>query len=353
MDAGPAKLGRRVRRPAIALLVCLAATGVFVLGAVPVAGGRPLGAQRGALSDALTVADSGAVNFSAVVHPHGRATTAFFQFGLAARYREPMPSHPIYDMSTTALHLAPAFHVYSVSGTASGLVPNALYNLRLVARSSAGTVYSPNATFRTAKDRAPPHPLIGAMVNLEPASGLVLIRPPHANAAQVSAATRLVAGPSFHPLTEARQLPIGSQVDARAGTFRLVVAGPHPRQTQRVTLTGGVFSLAQSTQESSRGLTTVNLLQDDFPGGPAYHGCAGHSSAVLQTVGAVDQGGRFVTLTRDSSGTGRSAGTAWDTSVRCDGTLTVVHHGTVVVFDYPLYRAITVHAGQRYLAGAP
>lgn len=337
-----------MRRPTVVALACLAVTGAFFLGPVAVSGARPVGA----FSEALTVADTGAVTFSAVVHPHGRATTAFFEFGLAARYREPQPSHPVYDMTTTAVHLAPAFHVYSVSGTASRLVPNALYNLRLIARSSAGTVYSPNATFRTAKDPAPQLPLMGATVNLNPASGLVLIRPARANASRASAATRLVQGPSFHPLTEARQLPIGSQVDARAGTVGLVVAGPHGRQTQRVTLAGGMFSLAQSTQGSSRGLTTLNLLQDDFPGAPAYRGCAGHSSVVLQTVRALDQGGRFVTLSRDSSTTARSAGTAWDTSVRCDGTLTVVHHGTVVIFDYPLHQTVAVNAGQRYLAKA-
>jgi hypothetical protein len=210
---------------------------------------------------------------------------------------------------------------------------------------------SPNATFRTAKDPAPRLPRIGANINLVPVSGLVLIRPPRVNASRAAAA-RLVAGPSFHPLTEPRQLPISSQVDARAGTVRLVVAGPHGRQTQRVTLTGGVFSLAQSTEGSSRGLTTVNLLQDDFSGAPAYQGCAGHSSAVLQTVHALDQGGRFLTLSRDSSATARSAGTAWDTSVRCDGTLTVVRRGTVVVLDYPRHRSVAVHAGQRYLANA-
>lgn len=349
MGAGPAKLGRRVHRPTVVALAFLAVTGAFFLGPVAVSGARPVGA----FSEALTVTDTGAVTFSAVVHPHGRATTAFFEFGLAARYREPRPWHPIYDTTTPAVHLAPAFHVYSVSGTASGLAPNALYNLRLVARSSAGTVSSPNATFRTAKDPAPRLPLIGATVNLAPASGLVLTRPARANASRASVATtRLVQGPSFHPLTEPRQLPIGSQVDARAGTLRLVVAGPHGRQTQRVTLTGGVFSLTQTTQGSTRGLTTVNLLQDDFPGAPTYHGCAGHTSVALQTVRALDQGGGFVTLSRDSSTTARSGGTAWDTSVRCDGTLTVVHQGTVVIFDYPLHQTVAVHTGQRYLAEA-
>lgn len=349
MDAGPAKLGLRVRRPKVVALACLAVTGAFFLGPIAVSGARP----AGAFSEALTVADTGAVTFSAVVHPHGRATTAFFEFGLAARYREPRPSRPVYDMSTTALHLAPAFHVYSVSGTASGLVPNALYNLRLVARSSAGTVYSPNATFRTAKDPAPPLPFIGSKANLEPASGLVLIRPGLLGPSGMSEAAHLASGPGFRPLTETRQLPVDSEIDARAGELRLVVAGARRRSTQQITLAGGLFSLAQSRQAPTRGLTTVNLVEGAFAGAPTYGSCAAAPSAPLQTVRARDQRGRFLTLSRDSSATGSAAGTTWDTIARCDGTLTVVHQGTVVVSDFQLDRTVVVHAGQRYIADAP
>lgn len=352
MDGGAAELGRWVRRPAALALSCLAATGVVFFGVVAVSGGRPLGAP-GPFSDALSVSDNGAVTFSAVVHPHGRATTAFFQFGLAVRYREPRPAHVLYDKSTPMVHLAPAFGVYSVSGRASGLVPNAVYNLRLVARSSAGTVYSPNATFRTAKDPAPPLPLISSKVNLEPASGLVLIRPGLLGPPGMSEEARLVSGPGFRPLTEARQLPVDSQIDARAGTLRLVVAGLHRRPSQQVTLAGGLFSLAQSSQAPTRGLTTVNLVEGAFPGAPAYGSCAANPSAAIQTVRARDQRGRFESLSRDSSATADAAGTAWDTIVLCDGTVTVVHRGTVAVADFQLHQTVAVHAGQRYLAHAP
>jgi hypothetical protein len=353
MDGGTAELGRWGRRPAAVVLASLAATGVVFFGVVAMSGGRPLGALGSRFSDALSVSDNGAVTFSAVVHPHGRATTAFFQFGLAVRYREPRPSHPVYDMTTTAVHLAPASHVYSVSGTASGLVPNAVYNLRLVARSSAGTVYSPNATFRTAKDAAPPRPVIGASVNVEPGSGLVLMRRPRATASRTSPAVRLVEDQGFRPLTEARQLPVGSQIDARAGALSLAAAGPGRRFTQRITLAGGLFSVSQSNQGPTRGLTTVNLVEGDFSGAPAYDGCPANPTAALQTLRARDQGGRFLTLTRDSGATASAGGTAWDTIVRCDGTLTVVRHGTVAVTDFQLHQTVAVHAGQSYFTEAP
>jgi len=95
------------------------------------------------------------------------------------------------------------------------------------------------------------------------------------------------------------------------------------------------------------------LLEGDFPGAPTYDSCTANPSGALQTLHARDQGGRFLTLGRDSSATASSAGTAWDTIDRCDGTLTIVRRGTVVVFDAQLDRTITVNAGQRYLAHAP
>jgi hypothetical protein len=162
-----------------------------------------------------------------------------------------------------------------------------------------------------------------------------------------------VAGRGFRPLTETRQRPVNSQIDARAGGLRLVVAGPHSRSTQQVTLAGGLFSLAQSSHAPNRGLTTVNLLEGAFPGAPTYGSCAANPAGVLQTLRARDQHGRFVTLGRDSSATASAAGTAWDTIVRCDGTLTVVHHGSVVVSEFQLHRTVTVHAGQQFLAVGP
>jgi hypothetical protein len=353
VDGSSAELSRQLRRPAVGGLACLAATAVFFFGAIALSAGRPLAASGGTFSDALAVSDTGAVTFSGAVHPHGRATTAFFQFGLALRYREPRPPHVVYDKSTPVVHLAPAFGVYSVSGKASGLVPNAIYNLRLVARSSAGTVYSPNATFRTAKDAAPPLPLIGSKANMEPLSGLVFIRPGLLGPPGMSDAAKLVSGPGFRPLTEARQLPVYSQIDARAGALRLVVAGPHGRPTQQATLAGGLFSLTQSTQAPTRGLTTVSLVEGAFAGAPMYGTCAANPSAILQTVRARDQRGSFLTTSRDSSATASAAGTTWDTIVRCDGTVTVVHQGTVVVSDFQRHMTGTVRAGQRLVALAP
>jgi hypothetical protein len=339
-------------------------TGAFLSDGVAISGGRVLGPPpHGAFRDALTVAGTGTVTFSAVIHPHGRATRAFFEFGLAPRYREPRPPGIVYDRSTPAVHLTAGSQVDSVAGSASGLIPNALYHLRLVASSSAGTVFSPDATFRTAKDPAPPRPRVEATVNVAPLSRLVLIRPWRTRPSRASLA-QLVAGENFLPLTETRQLPIGSHIDSRAGSLRLAAASAHGRHTQQATLTGGVFSLSQTRQGPAPGLTTLTLLEGDFPGGPTFDSCnpgttAGASdgrartaqsgSAVLQTLHVRDQGGSFATRGAYSITTARAAGTVWDTVDRCDGTLTIVRRGTVTVADLRLGQPNVVRAGQRYL----
>jgi hypothetical protein len=71
---------------------------------------------------------------------------------------------------------------------------------------------------------------------------------------------------------------------------------------------------------------------------------------VLQLLRASAHG-RFRTRGRYSAATVR--GTAWTTSDRCDGTLTSVRRGTVLVTDLVRRVSVTVHAGHRYLARAP
>jgi hypothetical protein len=58
--------------------------------------------------------------------------------------------------------------------------------------------------------------------------------------------------------------------------------------------------------------------------------------------------GRFRSRGRRSSATVR--GTTWDTIDRCDGTLTRVKKGRVLVRDFRLRRNILLRRGQSYLA---
>jgi ferric-dicitrate binding protein FerR (iron transport regulator) len=60
--------------------------------------------------------------------------------------------------------------------------------------------------------------------------------------------------------------------------------------------------------------------------------------------------GHFTTRGRYGSATVR--GTRWSIEDRCDGTLTRVFRGTVVVRDFGRHRNVVVHAGHSYLAKA-
>jgi hypothetical protein len=204
-----------------------------------------------------------------------------------------------------------------------------------------------------------PPPVIGKAVDVSLVSGKVSVRLPHAGGGGAGGST----GPGFVPLTEARQLPVGAQVDARSGTIQLVTASSRAGKTQIGTFGGAVFGLAQSTKGPQKGLTTLSLLEGAFPGAPSYAKCrarpagditsgtpAAVGGRVLQLLHA-SASGRFRTRGRYSAATVR--GTAWDTADRCDGTLTHVRRGTVVVSDFVRHKNVAVHAGHSYLARAP
>jgi len=76
---------------------------------------------------------------------------------------------------------------------------------------------------------------------------------------------------------------------------------------------------------------------------------AGLSRRTIRRVSA-NARGRFRTRGRNSSATVR--GTKWDVIDRCDGTLTKVSRGRVVVRDFRRKRNVLVRAGKSYLAKA-
>jgi ferric-dicitrate binding protein FerR (iron transport regulator) len=64
-----------------------------------------------------------------------------------------------------------------------------------------------------------------------------------------------------------------------------------------------------------------------------------------------DAKGLYRTRGRHSAATVR--GTKWLTADRCDGTLTKVKRGKVVVRDFRRKKSVALKAGQSYLAKAP
>jgi hypothetical protein len=300
---------------------------------------------------------------SGTVNPDGSATTAHFEYGLDPKYSGGGPV--VYDQVTRDTTVGAGTTGQAVSATLTNLVPNALYHVRLVATNSAGTGTGPDQTFQTAVTAPPPPPVLGKTENVQPVSGLVLIKLPGSGAAADGEHNDALAkGHGFIPLTEARQLPAGSQVDARAGTLKVSAASAARNgKLQLATLGGAIFGVSQKRSGVTKGLTTFALVEGDFPGAPTYAGCpraagdtytaggAAHrptNHTVLQTLKATDNHGSFRTTGRYSAATVR--GTLWTTSDRCDGTLTAVQRGTVSVFDTVTRKTVTVHAGHSFLA---
>jgi hypothetical protein len=211
-----------------------------------------------------------------------------------------------------------------------------------------------------------PPPDLGKSFDAIPLSGIIYVRLPGPTQPGVlAAAARLKKGGGYVRLTVARSLPVGTKIDARAGTLSVVTATPTIGKTQAGVFGGGLFSVSQSPNRLTKGLATMTLLEAAFRGAPSFAKCPAIAAAALapsattakvnphsalQTLHARDSGGRFRTRGRYSAGTVR--GTVWDTTDRCDGTLTVVHRGTVRVQDFAHRRTVTVHAGHSYLARA-
>ena len=306
------------------------------------------------LTGAPSVHSSSAAALEGSVNPQGLATSAHYEYGLDSQFRA---SGPVYDQSTPSQSVGSDFSSHTVVASLSGLVPNALYHVRLVATNSAGTTFGPDATFTTKEDAPPPPPKLGGAFNVEPVKGLVFVE---------------ING-KFIPITEVRQIPNGAIINALHGTVALITAAggsstanvsqavktksKKPKAkvtTQKGTFGGAVFKV---TQDHS-GLATLSLVEGaNFAGAPTYASCQTHSvkatvaalsKKTLQLLKGSDNHGKFRTKGRYAAATVR--GTVWSIADRCDGTLTHVTRGTVVVSDLVRHKSITVRAGHSYLA---
>ncbi len=192
-----------------------------------------------------------------------------------------------------------------------------------------------------AKVAAPaPAPTFAKTVVLAPVNGKVLIRPPGTRYGFV----RLAGVPTV--------VPVGTVVDTTAGRVRLTSAdpGPTPPQLQTGQFFRGIFRVEQS--RTGGGLVNL-VIRDNLNRSLCIPGAA-RAAAVNRRVLGLLRGtakGRFRTTGRFAAATVR--GTDWGVRDRCDGTLTLVRDGVVVVRDFRLRKNVVVRAGHTYLAKAP
>lgn len=327
---------------------------------------------------APSVISSTSAAFTATVDPNGLGTTVQFQYGPALPAADTGQarggtSPPFTYSSTTAPQSLPGdFSDHVVTTTVADLLPNTVYHVRTVATNGAGTSTGPDQTFTTPTDPPPPPPVLGKSFDVSVVSGLVLVKLPHGAplyaadlAPRATSSSGLPGGPGFIPLTEARNLPSGTEVDARLGKIKLVSATGKRRKTQTGTFNGSLFKITQQRSGANKGMTNLSLLEGLFPGAPTYASCkkgkaadtdgvgaheARLSSRVLQTLRASGHG-KFRTSGRFGAAT--VLGTVWGVRDRCDGTLITVFTDTVLVTDFVRHKTLIVHAGHTYLARAP
>jgi hypothetical protein len=291
--------------------------------------------------------------FTGSVNPGGLPTTAFFQYGLDPKYTGGGPV--VYDQSTPAQSVGSDFATHIVTASVTGLVPNATYHVRLVATNSAGTSVGTDVVFNTLKTAPPPPPALGKTFNISLINGVVLIK---------------ING-VFIPLTELRQIPTNTVINALHGTLTLTIAAPGgtahdaaakkkkgKAKTQTGTFSGAIFKLTQATRGTSRGLATLALVEGAFQGAPTYATCKKTGKAADATAAALstktlqllhaNAHGKFRTSGRYSAATVR--GTKWTIADRCDGTLTHDITDSIAVTDFARHKTIILHAGQHYLA---
>jgi hypothetical protein len=199
-----------------------------------------------------------------------------------------------------------------------------------------------------------PEPVLGETANAAPVAGEVLVGIPTDPTAGARVAQK---GVTFVPLTEARQIPVGSFLDTTKGTVSLRLARNRAGDLQSGRFAAGLFQVLQSRKRAAKGLTELQLkgsaakFRDCRQGKRGARADAARlSRRAIRRLRARARG-RYRTRGRHSAATVR--GTTWTVVDRCDGTLTKVKRGKVAVRDFRLKETIVLTRGKRYLARRP
>ncbi len=216
-------------------------------------------------------------------------------------------------------------------------------------------------------------PVLGKTVNVTLVSGVVYVELPPgatlASAASVSpfvpfalgaqAFEALTKGRTFVPLTEARQIPVGSILETTHGVVGITTATTASRKgkLQSGDFEAGIFKLLQGRRQ--KGLTELNIIDNHSASqvcaavGKKGKGGAYAAKLSSKTLGRVNASahGRFTVRGQYSAATVR--GTVWNVGNRCEGTFTHVTRGVVSVRDFVRRKTITLFTGQSYLARGP
>jgi hypothetical protein len=196
-----------------------------------------------------------------------------------------------------------------------------------------------------------PAPVLGKTVNVEPISGVVLVKLPKG----VQVTPGLTKGAGFRPLNEPRQIPVGSTLDTTKGAARLITATAARGKLQSGEFSAGIFMVLQARKQ--HGLTNLRVVDTvartvcAAVGKRAQLATTTHLSHKVLGLLKGNAHGKFTSTGQYSAATVR--GTSWVVTNRCEGTLTVVRRGVVSVRDFVRRKTVILRAGQHYLAKAP
>lgn len=179
-----------------------------------------------------------------------------------------------------------------------------------------------------------PPPVRGVSANLEPRTGLVLVKRP--------------GQPAFTTLALPRQVPVGTQVDTTRGRARVTSAATATRggATQTAEFYDGPFGL---TQTRTSPVTTLTLLGTPCGGAGAAAAKGRKPPGSVRLWG--DGKGRF--RTRGRWAVAGVRGTNWLTEDSCERTKVTVRRGVVAVTNLRTGKGTDVRAGDALTVRAP
>jgi hypothetical protein len=170
-----------------------------------------------------------------------------------------------------------------------------------------------------------PPPVLGKTGNVAPVSGKIYVRLPHTK--------------QFVPLSQASQIPVGSELDTTKGRLRLTTSAGGSK-SQSADFYQGRFLF----QQAKKALVTLPLSAPLKCPKKRFDSAAAKKKRKLWGSGK----GKYRTKGKNASATVR--GTIWLTQDTCAGTLVKVKRGVVVVFDFKRHKHVKVRAGHSYFA---
>jgi hypothetical protein len=185
----------------------------------------------------------------------------------------------------------------------------------------------------TAKSTA--EPVFAQSVVLRPVSGTVRIKQPGTT--------------SFARLQGVQRVQLGTVIDARASAVKLTAASPTAVKSAAAVFHDGEFEVLQN--RAGNGVVDLEVLNTRSERTTCSR-ANGSRQTTTRLLGLLLGSGTGRFRTRGEFAAASVSGTDWGVRNRCDGTLTVVRSGTVVVTDFRLHKNITLHGGQTYLAKA-